>query len=109
MRIVWLVLLLLIVPNIVWSRTAPAAQERVSQDSFLIKRIVLSGFVLKDKQPIQRIIKANRNKRLSQEQIQQMINDIKIIYLEAGYTGLVNFSYTIQKRTLTIHILLLDR
>lgn len=74
-----------------------------------IKNIVLSGFVVSDKRSLEKIIKANQNKRLTPEQIQQLIDDIKTVYLEAGFADLVNITYHIEKNKLLITILMSSR
>ena len=126
MRNIFLVLCLLILSNISWSQSAPLAEvgraqalintnnkilSQLTADDgrILIKRIVMSGFVLKDKESLRKIMKNNQNKRLFQEEIQQIINDIKIVYDEAGYAQLVDISFKIEKSNLVITVLLLNR
>ncbi len=114
MKKIFFVLLLISVPSFLVSETALAWKARkpkeiVEPNSVLIKRIVFSGFVLKDKDFLNGIIKKNRNKYLSQEQIQKIVDQVKISYLEAGYTGLVSVSYKLNKNQLIINILMLNR
>ena len=126
MKSILLILSLLILPGIAFSQSAPVAevsraqalmnsnnklfnQTALTDDRILIKHIVISGFVLKDKEALQKIMKDNQNKRLSQEQIDQIIEDIKTVYIEAGYGQLVNISYTLEKGKLMVSVLLLNR
>ncbi|MBF0490113.1 MAG: hypothetical protein HQL15_05770 [Candidatus Omnitrophica bacterium] len=126
MKNIFLVLVILCIPGIAWSQTAPVAEvgraqvlvdrnnqllEQISTNSnrVLIKRIVISGFVLKDNQRLIKMMKSNQNKRLSEDQIRQIVEDVKTLYLEAGYMGLVSVNYKIEKANLKIDILLLSR
>ena len=115
--------LFIILPNLAFAeKVPPVAQEARAQElidsnnelvdqislggvsSVLIKRIVITGVILRDKSPLERIVKSNQNKRLSQEQIHQIIDDIRVLYLGAGYAGLVDVTPSIKKHVLTIHI-----
>jgi hypothetical protein len=103
---------MILVFGFIWLSPSPQAQAaRVQQPpgTVFIKRIVVSGFVLSDKPSFLKIIKANQKKFLSQEQIQQIMDQIKALYLEAGYSELVDISYKIEKENLLITILLLSR
>jgi outer membrane protein assembly factor BamA len=72
-----------------------------------IKRITIAGFLLRDKKPIEKMIKANQKKWLTHEHIQKMIEELKVLYVAGGYTGLVDISYTIERSRLIIKVLLL--
>lgn len=74
--------------------------------SVLIRKIVLSGYVLKSTKSLNKVIKSYQNKSLSQGQIEQIIEEIRSIYFEAGYAGLVSIDYQVVKTQLDIKIVL---
>ncbi|MEI7998307.1 MAG: POTRA domain-containing protein [Candidatus Omnitrophota bacterium] len=107
-----LVVLLLMTLELGRAQEAPVVaadqvQELKASTPVLIRRTVISGFVLKDKKLLDKIFKENRNKKLSQVQIQAILNKIKSIYLEAGYAGLVEIDYKIRKNILLINVVML--
>ena len=109
---IFLMILLLTAPTMVWSDTqelvsaAKDLSQQLAKDNnrILIRSIEIKGFVLNDRKPLDQIIKSRRNKRLSQEQIQKIIEEIKTVYLEAGYGSLVNITDTIKKNKLIIEV-----
>lgn len=74
-----------------------------------IRHIIVSGFILKNKQGLQSLLRSHQNKYLSQDQIQDIRNAIKNFYLAAGYEGLVDIDDTIEKDKLLINISLINR
>ena len=113
MRKIFLGLLILCISNCLVFDIALASKEKVDQadsnGNVLVKRVILTGFVLTDKKIFEQIIKENKNKRLSQEQIQTIVDNVRTIYLANGYTDLVTVSYKLDKNRLVINILLLNR
>jgi len=118
----WLMLVLFIMPALAQAQLTPVDQEAkarqiiqqgegssLGSDGVLIKKIIISGIGLRDKQKLERIIKSHQKKKLNDVQLQQMIDDIKVLYLEAGYSGLVDIKYALKKNVLTITVLLLGR
>lgn len=79
-----------------------------TQDS-LIKKINVEGVKLRDRQKLQKAIKPYLKKRLTQEDIERLLKEVDVLYLEAGYSGLVKLSYTVKRHTLTIDVALVAR
>ncbi len=90
-----------------WSQTVPDIKinEPAKEEApVLVRRIVFSGLVLSDRKHLEQIIKSNQNKYLSREQIQQIIDNVKILYLEAGFAKLTRIDYKVQKNKLMINV-----
>ncbi len=121
-----LVALVFFMPAMSFAQTSPVAEVGRAQELMdshrkfsdqltsddgrvLIRHIVVSGFVLKDKQRLESLLRSYQNKRLSQQQIQDIINTLKSFYLEAGYADLVDIDYTVEKDKLSINIFLTSR
>lgn len=90
--------------NPLWAQsTDQIVQEDVP---ILVRKIILSGFILNNRGPLDKIIKLNRNKHLTQRDIERIIKEINGLYLENGFAGLVEIDYKISKHKLLINITL---
>ena len=93
--------MLLAIPAFAQTETNIAAQQPAA---VLIRNISIEGFLLKDRKPFAQLFKYYRNKRLSQKDINGILDAIKIIYEEAGYLKLVTINYQIYKGRLTFMV-----
>lgn len=88
--------------NPLWAQTT--IQTVQDDKPVLVRQIILSGFVLSNRQELDKIIKPYRKKYLSDQQIKQIIQDIKNVYLENGFAGLIAIDYKFFKNNLLIAI-----
>ncbi len=88
--------------NPLWAQDV--SQIAMDEVPVLVNQVVLTGFVLNDRTQLDKIVKANRKKRLNQKQIDQIITEIKSIYLANGFAGLIEIDYKIVRRKLMIDI-----
>lgn len=114
-RTVFVVVALLLSVFIVSSQADAARKEPkkkkvvLNTGDSLIKKINIEGVTLRDRQKLQKTIKPYLKKRLSQDDIERLMKEIDVLYLEAGYSGLVKLSYAVKRHTLTIDAALLAR
>lgn len=103
-----IVLLIAASVNMAWAQTSPDAQvdqaQGTNEKPVLVRRIILSGFVLNETKKLNAIIKSYQNKHLYHQDIQQIIDQIKSLYLEAGYAQFTHVDYKLQKNRLLIDI-----
>lgn len=83
----------------------PINQERPGT---LVRKIVIEGFVPRDRKSFDQLFKSSLNKRLSAIDIDTLIAAVKYLYAQEGYDGLVEISYRIVKRTVKIRAFLVN-
>ena len=70
----------------------------------LIRQIIIDGFLLKEKEKLAPVIKRYRNKKLTADEVKEIMAAVRDLYVQSGYEKLVDFSYKIDKKgRLTIH------
>lgn len=102
---VLIVLLFISLP--VSAQNAPSTQADVNDKGVLIHNITIEGFVLGDKDQFVKLFKPYRNKYLSVDKIDAILQQLKEIYEQEGYQELVSIDYHIVKRTLTFTVALI--
>ena len=90
---------------VLWVSVA-CAQTPSAEKPVLVRKIIVAGLVPQNKAKLEQIIKPYRNKRLSTQDIDRLVQSIKEYYLEAGYDGLVDMDYTVRRNQLLIHVAL---
>ena len=82
------------------TRYVEAQQAALPMQSILIHNIVLEGFVLEDKDQFVKLFKPYRNKYLTNDDINTILQKIQVIYEKEGYQQLVSISYQVTKHHL---------
>ena len=100
--VVLIVLLFISLPALAQNSAAPQA---VSQEQkTLVQKIVMEGFVLKNKGQFVKLFKPCRNKYLTAADIDTLLQNLEEIYEQAGYQGLISIEHVIKKKVLTFTV-----
>ena len=75
-----------------------AARVGEGKGRVLIRQIIIDGFLLKENQKLAPMIKRYRNKKLTPDEVKEIVAAVKRLYIEAGYEKLVDISYKIDKK-----------
>jgi outer membrane protein assembly factor BamA len=75
-----------------------AARVGEGKGRVLIRQIIIDGFLLKENQKLAPMIKRYRNKKLTPDEVKEIVAAVKKLYVEAGYEKLVDLSYKIDKK-----------
>ena len=86
---------------------AAASQDLVQTQAPLVRKIEIKGFVLQDKGQFVKLFKPYRNKLLSADEINAMLQELAEIYEQAGYQGLVSIRYEVKNKVLTFTVSLI--
>ena len=79
---------------------AAAAQSVSQEKGVLIRDIRMDGFVLGDRDQFAKIFKPYRNKFLTTEDMDDILQKIQIVYEREGYKELVTITYKATKHRL---------
>lgn len=116
MKRIFILMLFFLIGTILFNAQAIAARKEPKQkrqvlavQGELVKKINVEGVKLRDRQKLEKTIKPYIKKRLTEDDIQRLIKQVEVLYLEAGYSGLVKISHRIKKHVLTIDASLLAR
>ncbi len=83
------------------------AASVIAQDGHvLVRQITVDGFLLKEKSKFAKMFKKYRNKKLSTDEVNRVVDQVRSLYVEAGYENLVLLTYQIIKGQLHIFIAL---
>ncbi len=97
--------LILIVLCIVFPMLVAHAQDASFDDvPLLVKKVVVTGFKLADKNIYKSFDKQYRNKRLTPKEIETVKEELMGAYRRQGYVGLVDVSHQLRRGILTFHV-----
>jgi hemolysin activation/secretion protein len=124
MKAIVLIFLLTAVLNSAYAQTAPIGQISRSQDilnaqdrfkidsnaprKFRLKSVVIEGFTLKNSKDLERMLATYRNKYVTEDEINAIIDQVKAYYAQAGYDDLIQYSHTLKKGKLLITATLIN-
>lgn len=100
MLLLFLAMMPLSAPNAVAANADSRAQ------GVLVRSITIDGFVLQDKEQFTRLFKPYRNKYLTEEDTDQLLKQIQVIYEREGYQQLVSITYKLDKHHLAFSVLM---
>jgi len=103
-----ILIVLLFISLPVSAQNAPFTQADVKDQGVLVHNITIQGFVLGDKDQFVKLFKPYRNKYLSADKIDAILQQLKKIYEREGYQELVSIDYQLDKRTLTFTVTLIE-
>jgi hypothetical protein len=103
---VWIALLL--IGPWALAQDPPVGQVVSQQQGTLIHNIVMEGFVLGDKDQFIKLFKPYRNKYLSTQDMDAILQKIQDIYQLNGYQQLVSVSYRVDKHRLVFTALMIS-
>jgi hemolysin activation/secretion protein len=125
MRNFILLILILTLITPAWAQAVPTAQVGRSQElidnnlrlqsqintplsKVRIRAIVVEGFLLKDTKDLEKMLASYKNKSLTQEEIETLVRKVEDFYVQAGYSGMVQLVYKLQKKRLIITVSLIN-
>ena len=115
-----MIVLILLMCSPVYAQKAPVGEVMRAQDLLndrdalvrqidydgrvLVRKIMITGFVPKDRKPFESAFKPYLNKRLFPSDIDALIAEVKYLYAQEGYQELVQISYTLNRHILKISV-----
>ena len=108
-KIVLFLFCLLVLPIAVGfaAQSAASAQSTSKAQGPLIRSIKIEGFVLGDKNQFFELFKLYRNKHRSAADIDAILQQLREIYEQAGYQGLVSIVYRVKRKSLVFTVSLI--
>ena len=105
-----LIVFFLLSGPLAFTQTAQAS-EVVNADNqkTLIRKITIEGFLLQNRNKFEQLFKLYRNKYLSNENIESLLNSVEVLYEEEGYQSLIAITSSIHKHHLKINASLISQ
>jgi len=99
-------ILLLLMPLPLSAQNAADPQASVPDTGTLIRSITMEGFELEDKNQFVKLFKHYRNKYLTKDDMDGILQKVQDIYEKEGYQQLVSISYQVIKHRLVFTALM---